>query len=494
MNHLFKPQPYKKGAMILKRLCINAGLGIAYAVILIGCAAVGPDYVPVRASAPEKWHAEMDGGLIYVRSCPETLSQWWTIFNDPELSSLVQGAAEGNLDLLTAMSRIREARALRGISRAGLFPAVDAVATASEQRTRQFGGGYEEFEFYTAGFDAGWEIDIFGGVRRSIEAAQADFEALQENLNHVLISLMAEVALNYFEMRTFQARIHVIEYSIETLQKIYELNLSRYEAGIIDELALQESLRILESSRSIIPVLETGLSVSKNRLAVLLGKTPGELAQELDERKPIPALPVTVAVGIPAETLRRRPDIRRTERFLAAQTARIGVATADLYPRFRLFGSIGLESINNEDFFDWDSRFWSIGPSASWRIFDAGAIRQNIEVQTARQEQALIEYQVTVLDALEEVENALVTYANEQRRRDSLAKAVQAAQRAELLARDRYKAGLVGFFNVLDTQRSLLLLQDELSQSDGAVISNLVRLYKALGGGWEFGDTKNSQG
>jgi NodT family efflux transporter outer membrane factor (OMF) lipoprotein len=486
IKHLCMKQFHKKSAISLNRFGIFLWPMIAVGMIFTGCAAVGPDYIPVRPDAPEKWHAEMDNGLVEAEPDPETLAHWWTLFNDPELNRLMQRAVSGNLDLQTAHSRIREVRALRGISRAGLFPVVDATAAASKQRSAMTGNSAEEIEYYTAGFDAGWEIDIFGGVRRSIEASQADLETFHENLRHVLISLMAEVALNYVELRTFQARLDVILINIETQQETYDLNRSRYQAGIIDELSLQESLRTLEGSRSIIPAIETGLSAAKNRLAVLLGKSPGELAPELDEKKPIPTIPVTVAVGIPAETLRHRPDIRRAERNLAAQTARIGVATADLYPRFRLFGSIGLESIDSGDFFDWDNRFWAIGPGVSWRIFDAGAIRQNIEVQSARQEQALIAYQATVLEAVEEVENALVAYAKEQRRRDALDRAVMAAKRAELLAMDRYKAGLVGFFNVLDTQRSLLVLQDELNQSNGAVIANLVRLYKALGGGWEY--------
>jgi NodT family efflux transporter outer membrane factor (OMF) lipoprotein len=485
MRNIFKTPPCLKPAISLKCFCMSLGLIIAVGIVLTGCATVGPDYVPLRSDAPEKWSAEMDGGII-PQSDPETLAQWWVIFNDPELSVLMERAVNGNLDLQTARSRLREARAFRGISRASLFPAVDAAATASKQRIREFGNNTREIDYYTAGFDAGWEIDIFGGVRRSIEASQADLEALQEHLHDVLISLMAEVALNYMEVRTFQARLDVIKANVTSQQETHDLNRSRYDAGIIDELALQESIRTLESSRSNIPALESGLSAAQNRLAVLLGIPPGELHQKLIKRKPIPTIPATVAVGIPAETLRRRPDIRRAERFLAAQTARIGVATADLYPRFRLFGTIGLESIDSGNFFDWDSRVWSIGPGVSWRIFDAGAIRQNIEVQTARQEQAFLEYQATILDALEEVENTLVAYAKEQRRRDALAKAVLAAQRAELLARDRYKAGLVGFFNVLDTQRSLLVLQDQLNQSDGTVVSNLVRLYKALGGGWEY--------
>ncbi len=455
-------------------------------MIFTSCATVGPDYIPVRPDAPEKWHAEMNSGLVVDQSAAESPANWWSIFNDAELSALMEEAVSGNLDLQTAISRVREARVLRGITQASLFPAVDASATAAKQRTTRSDNNRGEIDIYSAGFDAGWEIDVFGGIRRSIEASQADLEAVQENLQHVLISLMAETALNYVEVRTFQARLDVLTGNVKTLEETYDLNRSRYQAGIIGELALQESLRSLESFRSGIPVLESGLSAAKNRLAVLLGKPPGELYPELSDTKPIPGIPQTVAVGIPADTLRNRPDVRRAERYLAAQTARIGVATADLYPRFRLLGSIGLESVDSGDFFDWDSRFWGIGPNVSWRIFDAGATRGNIEVQTIRQEQALIEYQATILDALEEVENALVAYAKEQQRQDSLSKAVLAAQRAELLALDRYKAGLEGFFNVLDTQRSLLALQDELEQSRGGVVGNLVRLYKALGGGWEY--------
>jgi NodT family efflux transporter outer membrane factor (OMF) lipoprotein len=255
---------------------------------------------------------------------------------------------------------------------------------------------------------------------------------------------------------------------------------------LIDELALQESVRILETARSQMPVLETGLSAAKNRLAVLLGKQPGQLAQELEEKAPIPALPARVAVGIPAEMLRRRPDVKRTERDLAAQTARIGVATAELYPKFRLAGTIGLEAVDGGAFLEQGSRVWGFGPSAYWNIFDAGAIRQKINAQTARQEQAMIRYQATVLAAQEEVENALVAYAKEQIRGDSLVKAAAAAKRAELLAAHRYQMGLVGFNNVLDAQRALLLLQNDLDQSRGTATANLVRLYKALGGGWEY--------
>ena len=453
-------------------------------LLLSGCAAVGPDYVPVEPAAQARWHATLQGGLSADLLNPEILAHWWTTLNDAQLSSLEERAVKGNLDLKEAQARIREARALRGVSQANLFPTVNGGGTVTERRFSENSNTGERNTLYAAGFDAGWELDIFGGVRRSLEAAQADLEATQEGLHDVLVSLLAEVALNYLEVRTFQARLEVTGANIVTLQESYELNQSRYQAGIIDELAVQQSLRILESSRSQIPALETGLEAAKNRLTVLLGEQPGKLHGELTAKRPIPALPAIVAVGIPAETLRHRPDIRRAERFLAAQTARIGVATADLYPKFRLLGTIGLESISAGDFFKYSSRAWGFGPSVSWNIFDGGAIRQNIKVQTARQEQALIQYESAVLGALEEVENVLVAYAKEQQRRESLIKAEAAAQRATLLAQDQYQAGLVDFNNVLDAQRSLLILQDEKARSEGSVTSNLVRLYKALGGGW----------
>ena len=455
------------------------------ALILAGCAAVGPDYARVEPDAPQEWHSQLRGGLTAGSLEPETLAHWWSTLNDAELDSLVDRAVKGNLDLKKALSRIREARALRGISKANLFPTLDASTSSTNYRSSESGWSTKENKLYSAGFDAGWELDIFGGVRRSVEAAQATLEATQEDLYNVLVSLLAEVALNYVEVRTFQARLAVTEANVKTQQETYDLNRSRYQAGIIDELPVQQSLRILETSRSQIPALKTGLEAAKNRLAVLLGEQPGKLHQELSEKRPIPELPKTVVIGIPAETLRHRPDIRRAERNLAAQTARIGVATADLYPKFRLIGNIGLKSVSTGNFFTSASRTWSISPGVSWNIFQGGAIRQNIEVQTARQEQALIQYEAAVLRAQEEVENVLVAYAKEQIRRESLTKAATAAQRAAIVAQNQYQAGLVDFNNVLDAQRALLILQDQVNQSNGTVTTNLVRLYKALGGGWK---------
>lgn len=481
----FKGHHYKQ-AVRWVRCPLTILLPAITALVLAGCAAVGPDYARVEPDAPQEWHTSLRGGLTADLPKPETLTHWWRSLNDPDLSSLEERAVRGNLDLKIAQARIREARALRGISKADFFPTLDASASATNYRNSENSSSFQEHKLYSAGFDAGWELDVFGGIRRSVEAVQADLEATQQDLYDVLVSLLAEVALNYVEVRTFQTALTVTESNIKSQEETYELNCSRYQAGIINELAVQQSLYNLEQTRSLIPALQTGLEAAKNRLAVLLGEKPGVVHQELAERKPIPVPPVTVAVGVPAETLRHRPDIRRAERNLAAQTARIGVATADLYPKFRLIGSIGLQSVSTGNLFTADSRTWSTTPGVSWNIFQGGAIRQNIKVQSARQEQALIQYESAVLKAQEEVENVLVAYAKQQRRRQSLAAATTAAQKAVELAQDQYKVGLVDFSNVLDAQRSLLSFQDQLAQSNGAVTSNLIRLYKALGGGWKY--------
>ena len=472
------------GGDLHKIMCvIVAACTILY---LCGCAAVGPDYVEPETELPSAWYSELQDGLTSTAIDPQTLAQWWSTLEDPALSNLMERAVRGNLDLKNARARIREARALRGVNRARLFPIIDATGSATKSRSSENSGDGTESELYSVGFDAGWELDVFGGVRRSVEAAQADLEASWENLHDVLVSLLAEVALNYMEVRTFQARFAVAEANIATQEATYEYTSSRFEAGLSNELPVQQALTNLETTRSQIPSLRTGLAAANNRLSVLLGEQPGAVNQELAEPRPIPVPPLTVAVGVPADTLLHRPDVRRLERLLAGQTARIGVATADLYPRFFLTGTIGLESLSAGDLFKSASRTWLIGPSVLWNVFDAGAARQRIDFQSALREQVLNDYGSRILLALEEVENALVAYAQEQLRRESLKAAAAAGQRTVLLAQDQYVAGLVDFNTVLIAQRSLLALQDELALSEGTVTSNLVRLYKALGGGWEF--------
>lgn len=461
---------------------------LAIPFLLAGCT-VGPDHEPPAARAPEAWPEPLEGAIAH--PAPD-LAAWWRGFADPTLDSLVDRALAGSLDLRAATARVREARALRGISAADRLPAVDLSGSASAQRSSANSGGGpggppgQESELYEVGFDATWEIDVFGRVRRSIEAADAEVGASVEDLRDARIVLIAEVARSYIELRAAQARLGFALDNVQTQQETLDLSRDRLRAGIASELDVARSLAQLESSRSQIPPLIAAMRRFAFRLDILLGVPPGTLAAELEPGAPIPTMRDAIATGLPAELLRRRPDIRRAERELAAATARIGVAEADLYPRFTLSGSFGLESSEVENLFEGDSRTWSAGPLAvRWPIFDAGRIRSNIHVQEARQELALIAYERAVLDAHEEVANALVELARVQDRRESLARAAEADRLAVRLANDLWTRGLTDFLNVLETQRALFQLEDQLAASEAEVSTSIVALYKALGGGWD---------
>lgn len=450
------------------------------ALLCATCAPVGPDFQPPELQAPASWHSEPAAGLSSESLDHDILARWWETFGDPVLSDLIGQAVAGNLDLQLARARLYEARARVGGARAGKFPTLSATGSASRSHSQD-----QSRNLFAAGFDAGWELDIFGGVRRSLEASQADLAAGVEDLRDILVSLLAEVATNYLEARTYQARLAAAAENLQAQEETFQLADWRYQAGLSDELAVQQARYNRASTRAQIPILRTGLEGSLNRLALLTGAEPGRLHELLKEAATIPNPPVTVAVGVPAETLRQRPDLRRAERQLAAATARIGVAVSDLYPKFRLGGSIGVESVDSADILAQGGRSWHYGPSFSWPLFAGGQILSNIEVQSALQEQRLLQYRSVVLAALAEVENALTAYVEEQRRHQALAEAAQAAKAAAGLARDKYRAGLQDFSTVLDAQRSQLSFADQLAQSRGAVSSDLVRLYKALGGGWQ---------
>lgn len=432
----------------------------------------------------EAWHSELQDGLTAGRLDPNTLASWWTTLDDPQLSRLIERAAASNLNLKTAQSRIRESRARREMAQGAGLPTLTATASAISTQTETNRGTNTRGESVSGRFDAGWELDLFGRIRRSVEAAQADLEANEENLRDVLVSLLAETALNYTEVRTFQARLAAAEANLETQNQTYQLTLWRCESGLDDESATHQARYNLENTRSQIPTLRTGLEEAMNRLTVLVGEKPGNLHKELEKAQAIPVPPAKIAVGVPADILRQRPDIRRAERELAAQTARVGMAMADLYPRLVLNGSIGVESLAMR-YPESTTRTGTLsgGPQFSWAIFDP-TVRPNIEIQSALQEQALIQYESVVLSSLEEVENALVAYAQERQRRDSLRQAMESAQAAADLEQFKYQAGLSDFINVLVAQRSLLTFQDQYNQSNGAVTSNVIRLYKTLGGGW----------
>jgi outer membrane protein, multidrug efflux system len=456
---------------------------LGFALSASGCM-VGPDYVRPKVTPPEQWRSELFGGLTTAANA-ERLATWWSTLNDPLLTQLIERAVANNLDLRQAQARVREARARRGVKQADLAPTVDATGSVTRSRNSQGAGGGIQSELYMAGFDSSWELDLFGGKRRSVEAAEADLEASEEDLRDVLVSLLAEVATNYVDVRSYQARLAIAEANREAQEETYRIALDRSNAGSTSGLAAEQAKYNLESTRAQIPTFHIGLEHGKIRLAVLIGENPGAIDADLEERKPIPTMPAEVAVGVPADSLRRRPDVRRAERQLAAETARIGVATADLYPKLSLTGSIGIESLSAGSLIRADSYFYQLGPTLQWRIFDAGRIRQNIAVEDAVTEQKLLAYQSVVLTALQEVEDGMVAYAQEQVRRESLKAAVNAAQHAVDISRDQFEAGLTDFQNVLDAQRSLLSFQEQLAESDAAVTIDLIRLYKSLGGGWE---------
>jgi len=456
---------------------------VSAALVTAGCMMVGPDYAPPEQKLPESWNGE-SMGVTHLSPGREVLAEWWSTLHDPILSDLIQRAVANNPDLGQARARIREQRARRNISRAGLFPALDASGSHRKSRSSEEMGSGKETDAYSADVDAGWELDIFGGTRRSLEAATAELEAGEEDLRDVLVSLLAEVALNYTDVRVLQARMDVVEKNILLQGQARELAQSLYDSGLSGGLEIQQAKYNLENTRSQVPVLRISLDEAKNRIALLLGEAPGSVHGALRTHGPVPVCPPEIAVGVPADVLRQRPDIRRAERKLAAQTARIGAATADLYPKLSLTGSIGYESLDPDRLFLAGSRSWGFGPRITWPIFRAGSIRSNIEVQSALQEELLGRYESVVLTALGEVENQLTVYMEEQIRKQNLKEARQAAMRALDLALNQYRAGMTDFRDVLDAQRSLLSFEENLIQSEGNIVSGLVRLYKALGGGW----------
>ena len=462
-------------------------------IFISGCVTVGPNYVRPDIEVSKAWKNQP----VNNSNNTEALAEWWKAFGDPKLSELIERAVKNNLDLKKAQASIREARARRGLAKASFFPTLEASGSDTRSRSSENAGGVTTgtsgvmtSDLYSLGFDASWELDIFGGVRRSVEASQATLEAKQENMRDVLVSLLAEVAKNYVDVRTYQARIAIAEDNLKAQEETYQLTVWRNEAGLSDELAVQQARYNLENTRSNIPTLRTGLEEAMNSIAILLGEQPGKVHEELSKRESIPVTPLNIAAGVPADIIRRRPDIRKAERELASQTAQIGVATADLYPKFTLSGSIGLESISTGNLLSSGSRNYSFGPSITIPIFSGGATIQNIEIQSALQEQYLIAYKTTILDALKEVENALTAYVQEQYRRQALIDAAEAAKKAAQLSKTKYQAGLSDFSDVLDAQRSLLSYEDELATSEGTVTTNLISLYKALGGGWTSSESK----
>jgi NodT family efflux transporter outer membrane factor (OMF) lipoprotein len=476
-----------------RTMLLVAGL----AATIAGCN-VGPDQRTLEVSrgtleSPTGWSSDASAaGLSTERA---SVADWWTVLGDEQLSGLITRAVTSNLDIESARVRIAEARALRGIVAADGLPQVDATGDyrrfrTSEETGEPVGSALESRDNWQAGFDASWELDLFGRTRRGVEAAEADIAAAEEGLRDAMVTLTAEVGRNYVELRSFQERLAITNRNIQLQSDAVSLARSRFDAGLTSELDVAQARTLLASSRASVPPLEAAVAVSTHRLGVLLGLDPAALKADLAAAKPVPLAKgeggfAAAPIGRSAEMLMRRPDLRAAERRVAAATSRIGVGKADLYPRVSLLGSLSFSAANFADTFDMNARNWSIGPSIRWNVFDGGRIRANISTLEQREKLALLEYQKSVLGALEEAESAIINYAKNKERRERLVQAVESSRTTVQLSEIQYKAGKVAFLNVIEAQRAQLALEDNLAEADRDVTTSLITVYKAVGGGWE---------
>ena len=486
---------FGRGAKSIRLVCIQ-GLCL---LALLSCAA-GPDFRKPEPKVPAAWdglNASVPSQKTVITPQPIELIEWWKGFDDPVLTSLIERAIQSNLDLRQADARIRQARAAAGVAAAGLWPGVDVNASylrsgSGSSSTRQTAGfGSSVSNLFRTGLDASWELDFFGGTRRNIEATKADLQAALEDRRGVLITLVADVGNTYANLRQFQKQIEIARNNLKAQLHSAEITRKRHDAGFVGGLDVANAQAQAATTESLIPVIETSARSAIYNLSILLGLEPAALEQELTTEQPIPATPPEVPVGLPSDLLRRRPDIRKAEAQLHAATARIGVATADLFPKFSLTGNFGFSNSDIGSLGNWSSRVWSWGPSVTWPVFDAGRIRWNIEVQNALQEQALLTYEQAILTSLKDVDTALVAYAKELQHSRLIAIAVSNNRIAVDLSMKLYVEGKSDFLNVLNAQRSLFVTEDALAQSTNSLTTDLIALYKALGGGWEKTEDKD---
>ncbi|NLW81119.1 MAG: efflux transporter outer membrane subunit [Desulfovibrionales bacterium] len=456
-------------------------------VILASCAAVGPDYTPPAMAPPAGWtNLDTSARPVTHPDPVADISQWWENLDDPLLIALVEEALLNSPDVRSAQAKLWEARARRGVAVSEFFPNLAASGNARRSQSSKEVGSGTTRELFNAGFDAAWELDLFGGVRRSVEAAGASFESSIARLHDAQVTLTAEVGRNYMDFRTVQLRLRIARENLATQSETLQLTEWRAQAGLVSSQDVEQARGNLEQTRAQIPNLETSLAEAGHRLDVLLGQTPGTLQARLTPSGDLPAVPEGIAVGIPADILRQRPDVRAAERTLAAETARIGAAEAARYPAFNLSGTIGFEALSLGALGSSGTGTSSLLAGISAPIFDAGRLRGQVEIQNAVREQALVAYEQVVLEALEEVENALVALARNRERVRALANAVEAERNAAEMARQRYSSGLIDFQSVLDTERSVLSVEDNLATARADGVLTLISLYKALGGGWSW--------
>jgi NodT family efflux transporter outer membrane factor (OMF) lipoprotein len=460
------------------------------AVLLGGCARIRPAQPEIVALT--SWSA---AGPDTVQSPTGDLSQWWTRLGDPVLSDLIAQALNKNTSLRTAQANLREARAERNYAAANRFPTITGTASGSGSQSNSPGGSGENV--FSAELDASWDPDVFGAKRQALRAADADLATSAADLQTVQVSLIAELATDYVDLRSYQTRLEIARRNQASQAETLQLTEWRAQAGLVSSIDVEQARSNLEQTRAAIPTLETSSAQSKHELSVLLGLTPGELNPQLATTAPIPSAPDTLMVGIPAETLRQRPDVRAAEQKIVAETARLWQKNAARYPTFSLSGSFILEQllggtalgvVTGSTFTSLTADTTATGSglgSITQTFFDRGRIRQQIEIQNAVQEQAVISYESTVLTALKDVENALVSFQNSRQRLQALNQASEAARNAARLAQNRYSAGLIDFQTVLDTERTALTIEDSVAQTQADRTTSLIQLYKALGGGWQ---------
>lgn len=463
--------------MHLTRLASAAVLGLG----LTGCA-VGPDYREPASTLPAAWTQAASSPDAAPPAAPAPDPAWWRRFDDPLLDSLVERALAANTDLRIAGARLRAARASNAQAEAALWPTVNAYGSA----TRSSDGGRSAVSSYGLGFDAGWEIDLFGGLRRGVEAADADAESSAATLAATQVTLVAEVARDYVLLRGYQRRLVITRANLDNQAQTLQLTEWRAQAGLVGQLDVEQARANLEQTRAQLPLLQDAATQTRHALAVLLNESPQATAARLAAAPEagIPGIGEQPLLGVPADLLRRRPDIVAAERSLAAATARIGVAEAARYPSFTLAGTLGLQGAALSALSGSGAATRLIAGSLTAPIFDAGRLREQVVIQTAAQEQALAVYEAALVGALRDVENARAALANGRERGDALAQAVQAARNAALLASFRYRSGLVDFQTVLDTERSVRTLEDSQASTQADTTIAMIQLYKALGGGW----------
>ena len=484
-------------------------------VAMAGCT-MGPNFERPQSTTPDVFErtqaAQSPSKAVEAQFGPD----WWTLFNDPILNDLEKRLADQNLSVAAASARLLQSRAERRVVGAAEYPTLGGAASYNRERGSENGilsllgvtpsqsqplsasgsaplgvaampgsKGSPAYNVYQAGFDASWELDLWGRVRRSVEAVTAQSQASYEDRNAILLSARAELARDYIELRDTQDLLQIAKENLAIANGALKLTRDRAREGVTTDLDVSNAAAQVENIESLIPTLESQSETTINAIGLLLAQEPGALRQTLAEPREVPALPVQVPIGFPSELVQRRPDIRRAEAELHAATAKIGVAKADFYPRITLNGSAGLQSLQLSSLGSWASGQFVAGPSITLPIFEGGRLKGMLQLREAQQQEAAIVYKQTVLNAWREVDDALVTYDAEQRRRDRLSLAVSMNERALAVARDRYKAGALDYLDVLNVQRQLLDAQSNLQKSKAAAATNLITLCKALGGGWE---------